>query len=129
MYMMTEFDRGCNPVDTMTVLLAIRWAVVAWNVRISQETIQNCYRKALSGQTSSETVDSQLLHELQKGLNQLAISNVKEVMSVDQFLNPSEEDVIDRLEDLDDIVISLFGSGNALSDDDDDCNEGPLYLQ
>lgn len=57
------------------------------------------------------------------------IPSVKEAINVNQFLNPSEEDVIDRLEDLDDIVISLFGSGNALSDDDDDCNEGPLYLQ
>ena len=36
------------------------------------------------------------------------ISSVKEVMNADQFVNPAEEDVIDRLDDLDNIVTDLF---------------------
>ena len=123
--MMTEFDRGSDPMTTMTVLMAIRWAVKAWNVDVSQETIQNCYIKALSGQSNSKMVDSQLLQELQEGLNKLKISSVNEVMSIDQFLNHPEEDVVDRLEDLDNLVLSLFGPGNDLSDDGDVVMEDP----
>ena len=36
------------------------------------------------------------------------IPSVKEDINVDQFLNPSEEDVTDRLEDLYNIVTCLF---------------------
>ena len=36
------------------------------------------------------------------------ISSVKEVMNADQFVNPAEEDVIDRPKDLDNIVTCIF---------------------
>ena len=38
----------------------------------------------------------------------LVIPSVKEAINVNQFLNPSEEDVTDKLEDLYNIVTCLF---------------------
>jgi len=38
----------------------------------------------------------------------LVIPSAKEVINVDQFLNPAEEDVTDRLEDLRNIVTCFF---------------------
>ncbi|KAL4951229.1 hypothetical protein BDW69DRAFT_186573 [Aspergillus filifer] len=80
---MAEFDRGYDPVATMTLLYA-----------------------ALTIQDDTERVNIQLLNELQAGLDQLAVSNIQEIMKIDQFLNPIEEQVTDDLEDLDAPVIA-----------------------
>lgn len=123
LYMMTEFDRGYDPMATMTILNAVRWAIQAWEVDLSPEAIQNCFTKALAARDDAEMVSNQLLQELQAGLDQLAISNIKEIMKIDQFLNPAEEEVTDNLEDLDSLIISQFSAEGAESDDNDEVYE------
>ena len=54
----------------------------------------------------------------------LVISSVKEVMSVEQSLNPPEKDVIDKLENLDDIITSPIAPGDALFSDGDVVKKG-----
>jgi hypothetical protein len=109
-HMKTEFDRGYDPIVTMTILKAIRWAVKAWEVDLSHEVIQNCFTKTLAGQDDAEMVDKILLRDIQASLNQLAVSNIKEVMTIDEFLNPAEEEVTDKLMNMDNITQSLFGA-------------------
>ena len=43
------------------------------------------------------------------------IPSVKKVMNADQFLNPAEENVIDRIEVLNNIVTCLFIIGHVIS--------------
>ena len=73
--MMAEFDRDHDPVATMTLLCAVRWAIQAWEVDLTCEAIQNCFTKALTTQDDTEMVNIQLINELQSGLDQLAVSN------------------------------------------------------
>lgn len=114
LHIMMEYNLGNDPVTTMTIITAIRWAVQAWCFELSQETIQISFRKAFAGQNNIEMVNEQLLEELQTGLNQLSIS-----MNVDQFLSPAEEEVLDSLEDLDRIILSQANIKMAESDDND----------
>ena len=63
------------------------------------ETIQICFKKALNSQNNKGIVRDLFLEEVQADINELLISkayNVKEIMKIDQFLNPVEEKVADN---------------------------------
>ncbi|KAL4762843.1 uncharacterized protein BDW70DRAFT_23245 [Aspergillus foveolatus] len=115
--MMAELDRDYDSVATMTLLCAVRWAIQAWEVDLTCEAIQNCFTKALTTQDDTEMIDIQLINELQSGLDQLAVSNIREIMKIDQFLNPIEEQVTDDLEDLDTLILSQFSAEGAEESD------------
>jgi hypothetical protein len=121
LYMMTEFDRGYDPVSTMTILRALRWAISAWNIDLKDDTIQQCFKKALTIEDSIEISErEELIDEIQHGLQKLQLShNIQEAMSISQFLNPADEQVNDNIMDLDDIIISQFAPESCKSDDDD----------
>lgn len=44
-YMITEYNSGRDPLSTMAVLQAIRWAISAWNLDMVSDTIRNCFKK------------------------------------------------------------------------------------
>jgi hypothetical protein len=119
-FMMKEYARGYNPITTVTILNAIRWAMEAWQLDLSNELIQNCFTRALAGQFNKEVVSTQLLRELQVSLDRLASSYIRDVMTLEQFLNPPEEQVVDNLDNLDSIILSQFTAQAAESDDNDD---------
>ena len=64
-------------------------------------------------------VNNQLLNKLQAGLDQLAVSHIREIMKIDQFLNPREEQVTDDLEELDTLILSQFSAEGAEKSDDE----------
>jgi hypothetical protein len=105
--MMAEFDRGFNPVSTMMILRALWWAISAWNIDLKDDTIQQCFKKALTIEDSTEIYEKEVMDEIQYGLQKLQLShNIQEAMSISQFLNPADEQVNDNIMDLDDIIIS-----------------------
>lgn len=120
LYMMAEFDRGFNPMSTMTVLQALRWAIPAWNVDLKSETIQHCFKRALLMEDAAEMKDQELLNELQQGLQKLQLANnIQEAMDINQFLNPQDEQINDNSADIDDIILSQFAATEPESDDDE----------
>lgn len=121
-YMIQEFNNGRNPMETVTILMAIRWAIKAWEVDVSDKTIKDCFEKALVCQGNAEVDNSQLLQEIQACLDFLKISHIKEIMTINEFLNPAKEEVADNLDDLDNFVLSQFcdDEGTESSDDDGD---------
>lgn len=123
LYMISEFDLGYDPMNTMSILKAIRWAVKAWDEDLLDKTIQNCFTKISNRQSDTERVSGQLLRELQTSLDQLAISDIKEVMKIDQFLNPYEEQVIDTLETFDNLILGQFGTEEAEPNDTNEVYE------
>ena len=118
--MMAEFDRGFNPISTMTVLQALWWAIPAWNIDLKSDTIQHCFKRALSIEDAEEMKDQELLNELQQGLQKLQLSNhIQEAMDINQFLNPQDEQINDKLADTDDIILSQFAATEPQSDEDE----------
>ena len=119
LYILAEFDRGFNPVSTMTVLQALRWAISAWNIDLKSDTIRRCFKRALSIENAGEIEDQELLNELQQGLQKLQLSNkIQEAMDINQFLNPQDEQMDDNFADLDDIILSQFAATEPESDDE-----------
>jgi hypothetical protein len=124
LYMMAEFDRGFNPISTMTILQALRWAIPAWNIDLKDDIIRQCFKKALTIEDITEIDEKDLMNEIQQGIQKLELSNhIQEAMSIRQFLNPADEQVNDDVVDLDDNTTSQFDPANGASDDDDDAWE------
>jgi DDE superfamily endonuclease. len=48
LYMMAEYDRGFNPISTMTILHALQWAIPASNIDLKSDTIRRCFKRALA---------------------------------------------------------------------------------
>jgi hypothetical protein len=81
--MMAEFDRGFNPVSTMMILWALQWAISAWNIDLKDDTIQQCFKKALTIKDSTEIHEKEVIDEIQHGLQKLQLShNIQEAMSI-----------------------------------------------
>lgn len=93
--MMAQFDQGFDPMSTITILDAIRWAISAWDIDLSTETIYNCFKKALSLDDSIQPLHNQeLIKEMERGLQRLELANnIQQAMDINQFLNPADEQV------------------------------------
>ncbi|EED18534.1 jerky, putative [Talaromyces stipitatus ATCC 10500] len=103
-FIIDEFDRGIDPLSTMTILRAVRWAVNMWE-GVTSTTITNCFKKALHDETEAEFESALLIQDLQNSLQDLKLTNrVQDVMDIHQFLNPLDEQVNDTMMDIDNIV-------------------------
>ena len=108
-------------MSAITILDAIRWAISAWDIDLSAETIRNCFKKALSSEDSTEIHDQELIKGIEKGLQGLELSNnIQQAMDINQFLNPADEQVNDSLIGIDDAVLSQFSLEDEGQEEDDD---------
>ncbi|EED23167.1 conserved hypothetical protein [Talaromyces stipitatus ATCC 10500] len=108
-YIIDEFDCGIDPLSTMTILRAVRWAVNIWEDQVTSTTITNCFKKALHDETEEEFESALLIYDLENSLQDLKLTNwVQDVMDINQFLNSPDEQVNDTVMDIDNIVLSQF---------------------
>lgn len=121
LFMMAEYDRGYNPISTMTILLAVRWAISAWNLDLKESTIQNCFQKALTTQHIRELGCQETIMEIFHGIQQLQLSNnIQDAMDINQFLNPAEEQVNDSWMNIDEIILSQYASTSTAEEVEED---------
>lgn len=107
-YIIDEFDREIDPLSTMTILRAVRWAANMWD-QLSPITIANCFKKALHNETEEEFEAALIIQDLQNSLHDLQLTNkIHDIMDINQFLNPAEEEVNDTMMDVDTLVLSQF---------------------
>ena len=131
LYMMAQFDHGYDPMSTMTLLYAIRWAISAWDIDLSMDTICNCFAKALSlrESTTIPSHDQGLIRDIEHGLHGLEqANNIQQAMDISQFLNPADEQVHDSLMSIDDAIIGQFLAADDEEQEEDD-NNGHILPQ
>jgi hypothetical protein len=109
LYMMAQFDRGMDPVSTMTILQALRWVIPAWELDLKDTTIQHYFQKALHIEEPSEIQEREVIKEIEQGIREMQLSNhIKDAMDINEFLNPVGEEVNDSLLDLDEMILSQY---------------------
>ena len=130
LYMMAQFDQGFDPMSTITILDAIRWAIAAWDIDLSTETIHNCFKKALFLDESVQPLHNQeLIKEVERGLQRLELANnIQQAMDINQFLNPADEQVDDDLMSIDDAILCQFSQENEDQEEDDNGHVLPQIL-
>jgi hypothetical protein len=93
--MVDTIDNGGNPLDSMTILDAIRWVNAAWKRDVRPQVIQNCFRKStLISLDSIEGIPMEVdLSEETENLRRvMEANNMQQVISVENILNPADED-------------------------------------
>jgi hypothetical protein len=107
-YMLEQYEAGHDPVATMNVLKAIRWAIQAWEIDLNTTTITRCFHKACHPLPASpipalSTVMEQgVTHDVEIALQYLQEAPyIQNMMDINQFLHPAEETIEDSLDYLD----------------------------
>jgi hypothetical protein len=110
-YMLQQYDAGKDPVTAMNVLKAVRWAINAWEDDLKTSTFENCFNKALKDvPTRSEGIDLEPTHDIGVGLRRLQeASYIRDIMDIQQFLNPADETIEDSIEELDAQILAKYG--------------------
>lgn len=123
-YINVEFGRGSNPSVTMTILMAVRWAITAWNIDVDNETIVQYFRKELEVGATVTVNHAHLITDITAGLQHLKQTNrIIDIMDTNQYLNCPDEKVNDGIIDIDSIVLSQFLSSGDVDEQDDESNE------
>lgn len=121
LFMMDQFDKGYDPLSTMTILQAVRWAISAWNLDLAEDTIQNCFKKAFDYEDMREIRCQAVINEITCGIQQLQVSNnIQDAMDIHQFLNPEEEKVDDSLATADDLILSQYSSASMPEEEEEE---------
>ena len=142
-YICSEYRAEHDPMKTMHVLQAIRWAMDAWENDVTMTTVSNCWVKSqvLSGkygpQTKAEAessdwkerevIEKKARHaaeivKMDEQVRDLVRQNrIAQAMSINQFLNPEDKEVYDT-DDIvvDDIVAAYSTEERAYETDEED---------
>ncbi|EED18817.1 transposon, putative [Talaromyces stipitatus ATCC 10500] len=119
-YMNLEFGRDSDPTVTMTILMAVRWAITAWNVDLDPQTVVHYFRKALEVGVVEEINHSHLINNIAAGLENLRLAHrLNDIMDVNEYLNCPDEKVNDGIIDIDSIVLSQFLRSGDIDEEDD----------
>ena len=142
----------------MDVLQAVRWAIGPWEQNITEITIQNCWYKSsllkgrveygdstlskrkakLSGWTEYAAEDAQAIVDAEanilKSMKKLEDQKrIKSVMNIHQFLNPTEEQIVDPDIDVLENIVATYSTGPATErgyeTDESDHEEPPIKGQ
>lgn len=113
-FMVEEFDAGKDPKASMHVLRAIRWGISAWENDVIATTIKNCWiRSQCYDWSGTESTDDQwsdsqgLLAFILDDLVTLERQGqIRERMTIQNFLNPVTEEVVDADEDIFEAIIA-----------------------
>lgn len=133
-YMIQEFDAERQPLQTMNVLKAIRWSIMAWSA-VSTDTIIHCWQHsgliprpstATSASTSTSTSTSpnaeaaQTTSEVTELINELQRQNrIASAINIQSFLNSIEEQVKESNDELDQSIIAQFGPQREYESDEE----------
>jgi hypothetical protein len=111
-YMLREYEAGKNPQKTVNLLKAIQWTRTAWETSVTQECIKRCWWKSTlikNTEVSTEDCivvdDSMDRAELRDQITQLLI---KSPLSLDEFLNPEDELIIDKDSDIFAAIVECY---------------------
>jgi hypothetical protein len=128
-YMLQQYDAGKDPVTTMNVLKAVRWTIHAWELDLKLSTLERCFHKALKDMpatsegidmpATSEGIDIEPSRDIEIGLHRMQEeSYIRDIMDVQQFIDPVDENIENSFEELDAQILAKFGPD--IEDDSDE---------
>jgi hypothetical protein len=133
-WMINILDRNLDPNKKMSLNYTLRWLTQAWRNDVLDQTIQNCFIKSTIVSRSTDQTQSmptpeplELMPLYQSLINRFPAdvgSDTPTVMSLDNFLNPLDENDFSE-PDLSDIIADLSGEGGNGDDQDDEYISGP----
>ena len=143
-HMCYEYDERRDPMKSMNVLQAIRWAVAAWEVDVTPTTIQECWIKSRileskcvpqsEGWEIDVYADNQMFDDTMTQLEQriqhlVQQKSIRSATNTARFVNPDEEIVDDNGEHTFESIVETHSRGGAERDhetDEEDVDEARI---
>lgn len=142
-FMLQEVERKRDPFERMDVLRALRWSYRAWNIDVTIDTVRNCWIKSgllgpvyscapPPGRASAAAVAAAVAAseiqgvrtELQSLLRRVAAQQgIQSVLTVDKFISPADEVVIDDAEDVEAHIIEVYSIEHDVDTGEDGIDE------
>jgi hypothetical protein len=135
-FMLREYEAGKNPQKTVNLLKAIQWTRVAWETSVTQECIKRCWWKSTLIKKRTEPVESaedttvvdDSIAERIELRDQIAQLPIENPISLDEFLNPEDETVVDEDSDIFISVVEHYsaykpGQEEQSSDEEEEVKE------
>jgi hypothetical protein len=98
-YMINCLERGDEPVQSMNVHLALQWVFWSWFTNVSDTTIYNCFWKStLVAAPIALPISLQPADLVQLYQQASTVADIRDTMSLNNFLNPPEEAVTDAID-------------------------------
>ena len=100
-----------DPNKTVTLLKAIQWTRVAWNDCVTSSTILLCYWKstAIEKPANAIMVDEGIAEREDLRLQISLLPGIEDPLSVDEFIEPLAEQVIDEDIDIMEAIVAIYG--------------------
>jgi hypothetical protein len=123
-FMLEEHELNRNALDTINVLKAIQFSIRAWD-EVSSTTISSCWGHSKVNLNPSppslEMSDQAIVRGIQNDLLQLrAQHQIRELMDVNQLINPAEEEVVDSEGDIEEMLVMLHSPEEPESDNEEE---------
>ena len=116
--MIESYELNLDPTSSISLYHAVHWILQAWKYDISNTTIYNCFWKSTVIQPQIQSLPSQPLPDLSTLYTEAQhVGQIRDAMSLQNFLNPPDEDMVD-IPDNDDLneLISFHLSQNMESE-------------
>jgi hypothetical protein len=110
-YILRQLQTNKDPNQTVNLLKAIGWTPVAWNNCVTSTTIQHCFIKStiVPKPVINEVKIIDDITEREALQVQMAeISGVQDLLTVEEFINPPAEEIIDQDEDILEAIIETY---------------------
>ena len=128
-FMLREYEAGKNPQRTMNLLKAIQQTRVVQEQSVTTDYIKKCWQKStiiqkpVVEEPTTEDDEAAERTELQEQITQLPI---KDALSLNEFLNPSNETILDKDDDIFVSVLDYYSIdtvGEELESSDEEVEE------
>jgi DDE superfamily endonuclease len=110
-YIVRMLNSDKDPNKTVTLLKAIQWTRVAWNDCVTSSTILRCYWKStvIEKPANAIMVDEGIAEREDLRLQISLLPGIEDPLSVDEFIEPLAEQVIDEDIDIMEAIVAIYG--------------------
>jgi hypothetical protein len=105
-YCIDKWSIGQDPIKSINIRHTIQWVVEAWKAGVSHQTIQNCWRHSTCIDLLEVVVESTGEAELAAELDTVG----REMLSIEDLLNPVDEVVGNSVEDAEELVLQAYNT-------------------
>ena len=116
--MLQEYETNQNPQKTVNLLKAVQWTWAAWESSVTRDTIKRCWVKSTLIKKVEGTIDIEDSAEdyivvddrtnWAELRDQIAQLPIESPLSLDEFLKPEDEVIIDKDENIFTSVVNRY---------------------
>jgi DDE superfamily endonuclease len=112
-FMLQQYEKAKDPLKTVTLLNVIQWTTFAWNQKVDSTVVEKCFWKSTCViPPKAQDINSiDIIEQRDKELLRaqvMSLPNVSNPLTIDEFIQPQDEQIDDDLEDIMESLIDTY---------------------